>query len=294
MIKSLILATAISAAFGVQAQHSTAGTFAPEAAAHKDLKWPGAAEKFTGQSLDNKIFQPANPSSQPSPAVILLHSCAGITNRNEGHLKRWVEFLTNNGFVVMVPNHLETRGAAKPVGAECSGKTRQVKMGRLVKDIYDGVEHLGNVPGVDKNRIFTLGFSLGGMSGGLAASPAVYDEVAKGRTRPRAIGSLYGACQGSVTNFLPLDSNLPVLWLMGKDDTEAPAANCEASVKSIKARVPQSHFHVYDSATHSWDVKELSGTSRTAGNGVKVTYLYNEEVTKDSMKRTLDFFNSFK
>lgn len=285
-----LLPILLSSLIAVQAHARVPGEFGPESKTAPDLSWPKVAVKFEGQMIDNRVFSPTVASAEPLPAIVLMHTCAGITRGNEQTLKMWVLFFTNNGYMVLVPNHLEPR----TTGKNCSGKERNVKLGRLVKDAYDAVEHLSRMPGVDKNRIFTFGFSLGGMTGGLAASQSVYEEVAKGRLRPRAVGSMYGGCQYKTTNFLPPDASIPVLWLMGGQDHEAPAKDCMDALKTIKARLPSTQYHVYPDATHAWDSKGLDGFSRVAGNGASVTYRFSEEYTVDSMQRALDFFNSFK
>jgi dienelactone hydrolase len=289
---SFLIATSLGVP--VTAYSKVPGQFKPESLASPDLRLPVKQEKFSGQDVDNRLFSPTTAQSGDKiPAMIIMPTCVGHIRSQENHLKMWTKHFTDNGYMVLVLDHLSPRRSGKI----CSNDARErepVKMGRLVKDLHDAVEHLTKIPEVDKTRIFSIGFSLGGMTGGLAASQSVYEEVASGRHRPRAVGSLYGGCQYKITNFLPPDASIPVLWLMGKEDTEAPPSDCVSALKVIKERSPGSQYHLYDKATHSWDNKDSHGFSKVAGNGNRVTYYYDEEATKDSMKRALDFFNSFK
>jgi dienelactone hydrolase len=270
------------------------GQFKPESTSAPDLIFPLKPEKFNRQDLGNRIFLPTTiQNGNKVPAMILLPTCVGHIRSQENQLKMWTKYFVDNGYLVLVVDHLTPRRS----GNICSNAARErepAKLGRLVKDLYDAVEHLTKIPEVEKTRIFSLGFSLGGMTGGLAASQSVYEEVANGRFRPRAVGSAYGGCQYVITNFLPADASIPVLWLMGTEDTEAPPSDCQASLKAIKERIPESQHHLYEKATHSWDNKDTHGFSKVAGNGNRVTYYYDEGTTKDSMKRALEFFNSFK
>lgn len=245
-----------------------------------------SASPATSNSIRNKVFM---PQKHHGGSVVLLHSCAGIHPRSEATLRSWTTSLLENGYAVLVVDHLTDRNQKR----NC-GRNRTVNEGRLVKDLYDATEYLANVPGADPKRIFVLGFSLGAMTGSLAASQDIYEDVAENRLRPRAIAGLYGGCDyGRGNNFLHRDTSLPLLWLMAKDDPETPPESCIRTLNHVVKKVPETTWHVYPNATHCWDCRELDGFSKTAGNGNTVTYLFNEEVTADSLRRVLDFFNRF-
>ena len=296
-----------------------------------DLVLPKQAVKFSmGSSINNVIFEPATTTmvektikvkdkdfganeegilyvkdvvrekeimveipngkvwTGPRPAVVLMHACAGITLGNSYQLKGWTKTFTDNGYYVLVIDHLKQRTF------ERNCYPRIIGYERLVKDLHDAVDHLSKMPNIDKNRIFTMGFSLGGMTGGLAASEYYYNSWAKGRLRPRAIGSAYGGCQYRNMNFLPQDANIPVLWLMGDKDLETPYEDCMASLESIKKRIPETRWEIYKDTVHCWDCKDANGFTRTANNGARVTYLYNEESTKKAHQAAIEFFGQFK
>lgn len=261
-----------------------------ESTIEPDLLFEKASVYRPDVNIRNQVFFPSVSSGTKVPAVVLMHSCSGIHSRSEETMRMWTQHLNNNGYAVLVIDHLGPRGKNR----NC-GRQRTVADGRLVKDLYDGVGFLSNMSNIDQNRIFTLGFSLGAMTSSLAASKEVYEDVAKTRLRPRAVAGLYGGCDyGRGGKYLYRDSNLPILWLMGGNDSEAPANSCLSDLESIEKKVPETKWHVYPKATHCWDCKELHNYSKTAGNGTSVTYLYDEQVTEDSKKRVVDYFNSFK
>lgn len=238
-----------------------------------------------GSSLTNELYFPPG-SRDKIPAVILLHSCAGITPRNKNDLIRWGKLLIDNGYAVLTLDHLKPRGVKR----NC-GKRRPIGRSQLVKDVYQAASYLGTIPEIDQNRIFTLGFSLGAMTGGSVASANFYAKYGQDSPKPRAVAGLYGGCYGS-DRWLEPDADIPVLWLVGAKDTESPPNSCSGSVKSLESKGLIS-FHLYPDATHCWDCRSLNGYSKTAGNGNSVTYRYNSNVTKDSEQRVLKFFKSF-
>ena len=80
---------------------------------------------------------------------------------------------------------------------------------------------------------------------------------------------------------------------MGDKDLESPAANCMSDVKSLESQGIGSEWHIYKDATHCWDCASLHGTTRTSGNGAKSTYLFDEQITRYSEQRVLQFFEKF-
>jgi dienelactone hydrolase len=257
----------------------------------KDLVFDDKAVKFNmSAEISNKVFLPATQNNL-NPAIILLPPCSGINRGSETAMKNWSKLFIESGYFVLVLDHYRQRNAGK----NC-GKSRSVSFNTLTKDIYNATNHLSKIPGVDKNRIFSFGFSLGTMANGWAASKSKYNSIAKGMLRPRALGGLYGGCaygKNKEKRFLFSDTDIPLIWLMGAKDTESPPSDCKSILKDISKKIKVESF-VYESATHAWDMKALDGFKKIAGNGESVVYKYNENVTKDSMKRSLDFFNSFK
>lgn len=263
----------------------------------EDLSWPTTPVKYADSAnIENNLFFPANTDvSSSQAAVILIHACAGITKGSAPDLRFWIKTMTEQGFYVLSIDQL-----AKGRGVTNCKRPRDVHEARLAKDIFDATDHLHKVPGIDKNRIFTLGFSMGTMAGQLAASRSVYKKIAPGKPRPRAITGLYGGCQfmnpktGKWFKYLLEDSDTPMMLLMGDKDRETPYEDCVPLIKEIQKKASLTQYYVYEGATHCWDCKYMAGFSKTAGNGEFVRYEYHEEATKDSVRKLISFFNSFR
>ena len=229
-------------------------------------------------------------NGKKNPTVILMHACAGVTSKSVGDLKTWKTYLMKNGFNVLAMDHLSSRGET---GNNCIGRGRPVSIARLVADVYDATAFLHGQHSVDTSKIFTLGFSMGAMTSGAAASASMYRYYGDKKPRPRAFAGLYGGCRYGGTSYLDYDVNLPVLWLMGGKDGEAPVKSCHSVAKKLTEKGLLT-YHEYPDATHCWDCFDLNGFSKTAANGVAVTYHYDHALARDSERRVLEFFSSFK
>jgi dienelactone hydrolase len=80
---------------------------------------------------------------------------------------------------------------------------------------------------------------------------------------------------------------------MGSADLESPPTDCMYAVKKLEAQNIGSEWHIYENATHCWDCKAMDGLVRVSGNGARNTYIYDENATKDSEQRVLQFFEKF-
>lgn len=237
-------------------------------------------------SIRNTLHLPIT-SSEAYGAVLLLHSCGGISPKRQNDLVRWGKFLLQNGYAVLFIDHLGPRG----IKNNC-GRGRPLDSQVLTKDVYTGTAFLKNQPQIDKARIFTLGFSLGAMTGGALANKENYILLGNGTPRPRAVAGLYGGCYGG-DKWLDSGADIPVLWLVGGDDKESPPKSCSSAISALQKK-KLIEFHEYPNTTHCWDCAGLDGYSKTAGNGSVVTYKFDHEITRDSELRVLKFFNSFK
>jgi dienelactone hydrolase len=252
----------------------------------KDLKFTlgGPSITFSGGANGNRLILPITDGNKIG-AVVLLPSCGGITPKSKGDLQRWGDLLLKNGYAVVLIDHYTSRG----VKSNCSGPSKPIKYDRLSRDVADALALIHQQTAIDKSRIFTLGFSLGAMTGAELAGK--YSWNADDVPKPRAVAGLYGGCANDKPSLNP-DANIPILWLVGGKDLECPPKPCRFYIKLIQEKGLMT-YHEYPNASHCWDCSELSGFTRIVANGKKVTYQYDRSVTKDSEQRVLNFFNSF-
>jgi dienelactone hydrolase len=112
---------------------------------------------------------------------------------------------------------------------------------------------------------------------------------------------MYGLCAAPVSRARPQgvqalqpDTDRPLLLLLAGKDTETPPASCLDRLPNLRSAGAPVEWHVYLDATHAWDARELDGFTKTAWNGERVTYLYDEAVTIDARRRALDFVGTRK
>lgn len=295
IVKFLTLAfatVALSACAGISGgSYIGDGKDAPDLVFQKETVTVDWASNFKNIVVTPNTIEP----NKKYPAVVLLPSCAGYTVLNEATFNKWARILVNNGYVVVSVDHLNPRKA----GTNCKGaQYRTVSEARMVKDAYDAVQHLAKLPFVDSNKIFMLGFSLGANTASQSASRAIYESIAKGQVRPRAVAGVYGGCVFGQPRYnfqyMFTDTDIPLLWLMGENDTETPPSSCTWLLKSVKEKNPETEFELYPNAGHCWDCEYMDGFRKIAANGNAVEYKFNAEVTRKSEKRVVDFFNKFK
>ena len=251
---------------------------------HADLKY----KISPNGSLENSIFIPENLNGG---AVLILPSCGGIQRWNVSDIKKnWLNPMLKLGFVVGVVDYNANRGAKRPWNC---GKNKHLSHHRLVRDVYNGVQVLAAVPGIDKNKIFTFGTSLGAQIGAAAISREYTNIALKEKLiTPRAHVGLYGGCSYPSQTYLTSDVTSPVLWLSGGRDVEVGDECNQYLYNRIKKVEPESKFVLYRNATHCWDCSQLNGYTKNTYYGVQ-TYIFDPDITSKSQIETFQFLQKF-
>ena len=244
----------------------------------------------------NSIVVPKNSNGA---GVVLLSSCTGIQDWNRSDLSKFADDLLIKGYTVAMPDYnTAPRPNVRPWNC---GRWKALQDMRLVKDIYDATAALSKVEGVDPNRIFTIGQSVGAQFGALAVGK-MYIEFAEKNgwgPIPRAVIGLYGGCQfsGGLRVFLDAPSELngiarPVLWMAGTDDRYYQDDGCSKETEEEVMKVlPDSKFILYKDATHCFDCSQQNGHYNKREQQY---YYYNSYATKQSRIEIFNFMEKFK
>ena len=204
--------------------------------------------------------------SGPFPAVIALHTAGGFKT-----VKHLIQRYVDDGFAVYAPDYF-TRHDIKVRTRRFAFTSHRE---RIENDLSEIVDLMKRDPKVDKNNIFAAGYSAGGF----------YVCFLTGKAMVNAGVALYGVWSGPkkwgmhpypVKYFS--NSSTPILALHGKDDGTQKLKWMEMRWDEAKDNGATLETHVYPGADHAWDRKDSN------------KWDYNEEVDKDSHKRTIEFF----
>lgn len=249
-----------------------------------------SAAEVTG-NLAGRLFKP--DGAGPFPAVVLQHSCAGVTE----HLRGWATEGVKRGYVVYVIDSLGPRGA----GDTC-GKVTNVLLTDGMVDVLQAAQNLAKLSFVDPKKITHVGFSWGG-------AIALFENSKRLRMEPKfasysqvtlAAGvAVYPACYipggariPEVSSIQP-DVAVPTLALMPELEHEHPIEECEKRFAEAKKLGAAYEWQIVKGATHGWDAAEKAGLRTQmpwmsrGGN-----YAYDAEITQKSRDIVFDFLAS--
>lgn len=201
-----------------------------------------------GTVIRAMLYRPDGPG--PFPAVVGLHSCAGLIHKDEGIATRygdWADVLTKAGFVVIYPDSYGSRG----LGSQCSVRNSRIRSAReRVEDANAARRWLQSQPYILADRISLVGWSNGGIS--------VLWTVRRHGTKPvdkqpdfRAAVAFYPGC-GRLDN-AAWSARVPTLILIGSLDDWASARACEQMVAGTRGRSARASIVVYPGAYHDFD-----------------------------------------
>lgn len=189
-------------------------------------------------SLKAELFRPKG--SGPFPFVILLHGCAGYEKVARTWAAEYAKALNNIGFGALALDSFSTRKVKESCGPSDGHWGR-----RRSEDAYSALDYLVEAGLADKNQVYLIGRS----NGGLAVLMALEDIMAVHHPNKFAGGfSLVPACAGKKTAkfYAPL-----VAFVAGNDDANAPS-HCIEMAQMRRTNSPPLSVTVYKTALHGY------------------------------------------
>ncbi|MBI2736868.1 MAG: dienelactone hydrolase family protein [Rhodospirillales bacterium] len=184
------------------------------------------------------------PGNGPFPAVLVMHSCSGITDNT----RTWATRLVGWGYAAVIVDSFGPRNQRSVCDSVDSIPTRV-----RAQDAHNAATYLRTLPNIQADRIGIIGFSHGGSS---TLWAAIGEEIPRDRGgQPFQAGvAYYPGCSGrAIVGPYVTD----VLILTGRNDTWTPADLC---LKTVAARANDTRpptIKVYPGALHSFDLGTL-------------------------------------
>ena len=200
----------------------------------KKLGIPAETKTEPSVPLTGYLAKPENEGLLP--AVVLLHTCAGISEHEES----WSDRLVSWGYVVLTVDSFTPRGQ-KYI---CDGDQEWTTPWTRALDAYGAKKYLSTRPFVDPTRIAVVGLSHGGMT----ILEAIKRSTSAGlETKPfRAAVAFYPSCVEPE----PIDT--PTLILIGSEDNWTPADHCVAYLDKLQPPHEMT-LKVFPGAHHAFD-----------------------------------------
>jgi len=214
------------------------------------------------------------PGSGPFPAVLVMHSCSGVTDNT----RTWAARLVSWGYAAVIVDSFGPRNQRS-----ICDSVDLIPTDVRALDAHNAATYLRTLPNIQADRIGIVGFSHGAAATFWAA---IDERIPTGRGgRPfQAAVAYYPLCSGGKI-LLPFATD--VLILIGKDDTWTPADLC---LKTVAARANQARppaIKVYPGALHDFDSGSLP-TLSSSGNMIGG----NPEAAADSFAMTKAFLDA--
>lgn len=219
----------------------------------------------------------AGKRADPSPAVVLLHSCHGSWARLD---ERWGKRIASWGYVVLTVDSLGPRGLTV-----CDGRP-PVDSG---DDAYRALNFLVRDPFVDPDRVAVIGFANGGRVALMSVDRGFLEQASPNKFR--AAIAFYPSCLS-----LKGEMTAPALVLIGELDDWALAKECRNMVEGRddwgisrqKDKGVPIKLMVLPGAYHGFDAPQLAKPVELKGHHLE----FNQAATDQASEAMRDFLDA--
>ena len=218
------------------------------------IQFPVGAETASGF-----LATPAKPGRYP--ALIVIHEWWGLTD----WVKEQTQKLSDQGYVALAVDMYRGKVATDP--EEAHELMRGLPQDRAISELKAAFAYLGTRKDVDRDRIGTVGWCMGG---GYALQLAIHEQ------RLAACVVNYGALPTDPTDLQQIGA--PILGNFGADDRGITPADVHAFEKKMKDLNRPVDVKIYDGAGHAFE----NSTNKMG---------YRPEAAADAWTRTVAFLN---
>jgi len=235
------------------------GLFVAPLLAQGSVKTETVHFKSGPETVSGYLAVPGSPGRHP--ALVVIQEWWGLN----GWVKEQARMFARHGYVALAPDLYRGKVATAP--AEARKLMQSLPHERAIRDLKAAYAYLAAMPNVEKNKIGSIGWCMGG---GYSLRLAIHEPA-------------LAAC---VINYGELTTNpaqiekikAPLMGIFGADDHGIPPSEVHAFEKALQAQGKKIDAKIYPGAGHAFE-----NENNKAG--------YRPEAARDAEARTLEFFN---
>jgi len=231
----------------------------PALALASPIKTEDVTFKSGGETVSGYLARPE--SAGRHPALVVIHEWWGLNDWVKEQAQKFAE----QGYVALAPDLYRGKVATDPSMAH--ELSRGMPQDRAVGDLTAAFAYLASRADVDKSKIGSVGWCMGG---GLSLQLAVHEP------QLAACVVNYGAMPTDAIEIQKIRA--PVLGNFGADDRGIPPDAVRAFEAALKAAGKSADMKIYDGAGHAFE-----NPNNKAG--------YRAEAAADAWKRMVEFFD---
>lgn len=194
-----------------------------------------------GKSVTIERFDPQGPGLHP--AVMVIHGGGGV--QAGWRMTGLLENLTGAGYIAFVPHYFEG------TGGNWAHSANRDQLIAYIRTLNDAARFIAEQPGVQKDGIGLIGFSLGGYVGLALAEEESGHPPPQPSPTIRAVIEMYGAMPEFAAD--RMTTMPPVLILHGQDDTVVPVSNASDLEKLLQKKSVTYEIKIYPHQGHGFE-----------------------------------------
>ena len=253
-----------------------------------------AIKSGDGTSISGYLYRPE--STEPVPAVVMLHGCSGLLTSKYRRLKSretaWRDIFLAEGYAVLLLDSFTERGHKSICRISLSNRPIEPYRERP-HDAYGALRWLQTQTFIDPKRI-----ALGGWSNG--AMTMLWTVFANASQRPKDLKSNFRVAFGFYPGCITLRKKatdyiaaVPTLLQLGVDDNWTWPNPCQALAEEATSRGGQAIIvDLYEGAAHSFDHPKSKRRTITVSNDRKVRLGTHPEARAKSIERIKTYLRS--
>jgi len=232
---------------------------APLWSAQASVKTETVHFKSGPETVSGYLAMPDSPGRHP--ALVVIQEWWGLNDWVREQAREFAQ----QGYVALAPDLYHGKVATVP--AEARKLAQSLPRDRAIRDLKAAYAYLAAMPDVEKNKIGSIGWCMGG---GYSLQLAIHE--------PRLAACVidYGELTTDPAQIRKIKA--PLLGNFGGDDRVVPPAKVHAFEKALQAQGKKIDAKIYAGAGHAFE-----NENNKAG--------YRPEAAKDARGRTLQFFN---